>query len=167
MLISWSVWKCDHDINTDLEVIILQQLQTDGIRAREYYEDRWICRLQSCQPHGINLELHPYGKEMYACFQRVSPSTPIIRQNTSSSHWRRGFFDVILLQCNGIFYTLTVFCKFSTFENRLMMWQHVTKRFKNLVLHSYHIEEYKFISYRNRDQKFAKFSRKNFREYQF
>jgi len=62
----------DHDLDTDMKVVILQQLKNGNKDLREYYEDRWICRLQSLAPDGINNDIHGYAKEMYSCYQRSS-----------------------------------------------------------------------------------------------
>ena len=59
----------DHTEN-DLEVTILQSgLWND--QEREFYEDKWICRLQTLSPTGINKSTKQYAKEMYACYRSV------------------------------------------------------------------------------------------------
>ena len=63
----------DHS-EEDLEVLILQT----GLKSkaeREYYEDKWICRLQTLQPTGINIDTHQYAKDMYTCFSRTINGT--------------------------------------------------------------------------------------------
>ena len=47
----------DHNIESDLGAVILQQLKDDNPHARACYEDRWICKLQSLQPNGMNLDV--------------------------------------------------------------------------------------------------------------
>lgn len=60
----------NHDVDKDLGVVILERLKVDNAEARKYYEDRWVCKLQSLQPQGINVDTGWYAKEMYACYQR-------------------------------------------------------------------------------------------------
>ena len=63
--------KNRHDFEKDLGVVILEQLQKNStLQMRRYYEDRWICKLQTMQPNGINLDVGWYAKEMYTCYQR-------------------------------------------------------------------------------------------------
>ena len=59
-----------HDLEDDLKVFILEQLQENNSQLRERCEDRWICRLQSLQPNGINSDIGVFGKELYSCYQR-------------------------------------------------------------------------------------------------
>ena len=35
------------------------------VAARKYHEGKWICRLKSLAPHGLNTEIGDYVKEMY------------------------------------------------------------------------------------------------------
>ena len=59
----------DHDISSDMRIQILQS----GIRSlpeREFYEDKWICRLQTLQPTGMNMETHHYAREVYQCHKK-------------------------------------------------------------------------------------------------
>ena len=59
----------DHDPEKDMDIYILQTgLVTEA--EREFHEDRWICRLQTMEPSGINKELHQFGHEMYGSFTR-------------------------------------------------------------------------------------------------
>jgi len=62
----------DHNIETDMGVVVLQQLKDDNPHARIHFEDRWICRLQSLQPKGINLDVGGFAREMYSCYKRFS-----------------------------------------------------------------------------------------------
>ena len=56
----------NHDPEKDMEIFILQTgLKT--VEEREFYEDRWICRLQTLQPTGVNKDIHPYAQAMYKC----------------------------------------------------------------------------------------------------
>ena len=55
----------------DLEVKILQS----GIQSnqeRELLEDKWICRLQTLSPTGINRSTKQYAKDMYTCYKKIS-----------------------------------------------------------------------------------------------
>ena len=57
----------NHDLENDMEIHILQTgLKTEA--EREFHEDRWICRLQTLQPHGINKDLNQFASDMYVCF---------------------------------------------------------------------------------------------------
>ena len=59
----------DHDPEKHMDIYILQTgLVTEA--EREFHEDRWICRLQTMEPSGINKELHQFGHEMYGSFTR-------------------------------------------------------------------------------------------------
>lgn len=63
--------KNGHDFEKDLGVVILEQLSKDSSsQALKHYEDRWICKLQTMQPNGINVDVGWYAKEMYTCYQR-------------------------------------------------------------------------------------------------
>ena len=60
----------DHDPEKDMSILILQTgLSTEA--EREYHEDRWICRLQTMEPTGINKERHQYGHDMYVPFTKT------------------------------------------------------------------------------------------------
>ena len=59
----------DHDLD-DLEVMILQTGLSKSRAQREYFEDKWICKLQTKVDTGINEQLHHYAKEMYQCFKK-------------------------------------------------------------------------------------------------
>ena len=56
-----------HDIQTDLEVSILDHGIPDA-KQREFLEDIFICKLQTMPPHGLNVNIHSYAKEMYECW---------------------------------------------------------------------------------------------------
>ena len=60
-----------HDIDKDLKVVILQKLENGNSQALNYFEDRWMCTLQSLSPDGINRDTNGYAKEMYTCFKRI------------------------------------------------------------------------------------------------
>ena len=54
----------------DMEVMILQS----GIwndQEREFHEDKWICRLQTAIPSGINKSMKQYAKDMYTCYKNI------------------------------------------------------------------------------------------------
>ena len=62
----------NHDLDRDLGVTILERVNIVDESAREYFEERWICRLHTLQPHGLNQEVKGYAKEMYASYQQFS-----------------------------------------------------------------------------------------------
>ena len=53
----------------DMEIFILQTGIQDG-KEREFYEDKWICKLQTFKD--INTELHQYAKEMYGVYTKLN-----------------------------------------------------------------------------------------------
>ena len=65
-------YQDDHDFDKDLEVLILQSGLSKSRAQREYFEDRWICRLQTLQKTGINRKMNKYGKEMYSAFSNIT-----------------------------------------------------------------------------------------------
>ena len=60
----------NHDINNSLKVQILQD-NLPNKAMRKFYEDLWICRLQTLQPTGLNTEIGAYAKEMYSCYTKA------------------------------------------------------------------------------------------------
>ena len=55
-------------INRDLKVYILQDNVTGPRDRREYFEDRWITRLDTKAPHGMNTNLKHFAKIHYELF---------------------------------------------------------------------------------------------------
>ena len=58
----------------DLKVMILQTGLSESEDQREYFEDRWMCRLQSLQAKdssGLNKDINIFGREMYQCFSKL------------------------------------------------------------------------------------------------
>ena len=53
-----------HNSIDDLNVIILQNNITTAA-AWKYHEDKWICKLRTLAPSGLNTETGGYAKEMY------------------------------------------------------------------------------------------------------
>ena len=53
-----------HNLNNDLNVTILQN-NIKTAAARRYHEDKWICKLRTLAPHGLNTATGEYAKEMY------------------------------------------------------------------------------------------------------
>ena len=52
---------CGCDFEKDLQVSVLERVS--GTEAfREYKEDRWITRLQTMDPTGLNKNLHEFGQ---------------------------------------------------------------------------------------------------------
>ena len=48
----------------DFNVTILQN-NIKTAAARRYHEDKWICKLKTLAPHGLNTEIGDYAKEIY------------------------------------------------------------------------------------------------------
>ena len=46
----------------DLEIYVLQKNVTGSRNFREQHEDKWILRLDTLQPNGMNVELNSYGR---------------------------------------------------------------------------------------------------------
>ena len=59
-----------HDPDKDMAIYILQTGLTSSESEREFHEDRWICRLQTMEPTGINKERHQFGHDMYGSFTK-------------------------------------------------------------------------------------------------
>ena len=55
-------------IDRDLKVYILQDNVTGSWGKREYFEDRWMTRLNSKAPSGMNSNLKEFAKTFYALF---------------------------------------------------------------------------------------------------
>ena len=53
-----------HNLNNDLKVTILQS-NIKAAAAWRYHEGKWICKLKTLAPHGLNTEIGDYAKEMY------------------------------------------------------------------------------------------------------
>ena len=53
----------------DMEVFILQT-GLPSEKQREFFEDRWICRLQTL--NAINTDIHQFAKDMYSSFKGLS-----------------------------------------------------------------------------------------------
>ena len=56
------------NINRDLKVYILQDNVTGPRDRREYFEDRWITRLYTKSPHGMNTNLKHFARIHYELF---------------------------------------------------------------------------------------------------
>ena len=54
--------------DSDLEVFILQTGLPDE-KQREFYEDKWICALQTHKD--MNTDLHQYAKDMYGLYSKL------------------------------------------------------------------------------------------------
>ena len=50
-----------HNINDSLNVIILQ-INIKTATARSYHEDKWICKLNTLAPYGLNTKTGDYAK---------------------------------------------------------------------------------------------------------
>ena len=55
-------------IDRELKIYILQDNVTGSWEEREYFEDRWITRLNSKAPNGMNSNLKEFAKTFYALF---------------------------------------------------------------------------------------------------
>ena len=53
-----------HSLIDDLNVSILRN-NIKTAAARRYHENKWICKLKPLAPHGLNIEIDDYAKEMY------------------------------------------------------------------------------------------------------
>ena len=53
-----------HNIDDDLNVTILQN-NIKTAAARRYHEYKWICKLKTLAPDGLDTETGDYAKEMY------------------------------------------------------------------------------------------------------
>ena len=62
--------ETNHSFETDIEVSILQRDVT-SVQQREFVEDKFICRLGTKQPNGLNIALHQYGDDMYQSYQAL------------------------------------------------------------------------------------------------
>ena len=54
-------------IDRDLKVYMLQDNVTGSWEKREYFEDRWITRLNSKEPNGMNSNLNEFAKLSRRC----------------------------------------------------------------------------------------------------
>ena len=52
----------------DMNISILQSGITSD-EERELLEEKWICRLQTLQPHGLNKHIKHYAKYMYTSYK--------------------------------------------------------------------------------------------------
>ena len=57
----------DHELEKDLEVFILDY-GIHKLEDRKRLEDKYICKLQTLHPNGMNSDIGPYAKEMYKCW---------------------------------------------------------------------------------------------------
>ena len=60
-----------HDTEKDLEVFIIDY-GIPLVGLQKLLEDKYICKLQTLYPIGMNVEIGPYANEMYKCWK----STP-------------------------------------------------------------------------------------------
>ena len=54
----------------DLEVCILQS-GVKSLEERELQEEKWICKLQTLDPTGINKKVKHYAKDMYTAYKHT------------------------------------------------------------------------------------------------
>ena len=53
----------NHNLSDDLNATILEN-NIKSAAARRYHEDKWICKLKTLAPNGLNTEIGDYAKEM-------------------------------------------------------------------------------------------------------
>ena len=70
----------DHQLDNDLKVMILQS-GLPNAAERKYFEDRWMCKLQTLNPTGMNTDCGAYTNEVYTSWKAVTSSV------TSPSIW--------------------------------------------------------------------------------
>ena len=58
-----------HD-KSDIEVCILES-GISSLEERELREEKWICRLQTLHPTGINKDTKHYAKHMYTSYKQT------------------------------------------------------------------------------------------------
>ena len=58
----------ERDIEKDLKAYILQDNVIGSRQKKEFYEDRWITRLDLKSPHGMNTNLKHFAKTYYELF---------------------------------------------------------------------------------------------------
>ena len=63
----------NHDIDKDLDVVILEDNLYKSAE-RLFKENQWICRLQSLQPQGLNIDQGSYTKEMKSLGRNITKS---------------------------------------------------------------------------------------------
>ena len=56
----------NHSLSDDLNVTILEN-NIKTAAARRYPEDKWICKLKTLAPNGLNTKTGDYAKEMKKC----------------------------------------------------------------------------------------------------
>ena len=61
---------CDNNcsFNDHLRVHILQDNLPDNLSAREFHEDKWMTRLQTTVPHGMNRMTQDFAQTFYSLF---------------------------------------------------------------------------------------------------
>ena len=67
------IHKHRHNFEKDIDIVILQD-QAKSVAERELLEDKFICRLGTRTPNGLNTDLHNYGTEMYDLYQEITKS---------------------------------------------------------------------------------------------
>ena len=60
----------DHKLNEDLDVLILEKDIKSPLEL-SFREDVWICRLQTFQPNGLNVDRGHYAAEMYNLWTKL------------------------------------------------------------------------------------------------
>ena len=74
----------DHN-ESDMEVYILQT-DLPGEQEREFFEDRWMCLLQTLGETGINKDTHQYAKDMYVQYSKLYSVDAGLSHNDACQH---------------------------------------------------------------------------------
>ena len=72
--------------------------------AWRYHEDKWICRLKTSAPHGLNTEIGDYAKEMYKFYQLSNEvSILCLHDNEKYDRFRTEIVEfVVFPECNRL-----------------------------------------------------------------
>ena len=76
----------DHDFEKDIDITILKS-DIPTVNQREFFEDKFICKLGTLSPNGLNADTHQYAKDMYSSYRNLF-------------HWRQRNLYIDELYCN-------------------------------------------------------------------
>ena len=60
----------DHDFEKDIDITILKS-DIPTVNQREFFEDKFICKLGTLSPNGLNADTHQYAKDMYSSYRNL------------------------------------------------------------------------------------------------